>query len=584
LQSESAPLLRSAAREPGRSLPAEVRRPLEARTSHDFGRARVDFGRISIHPVAPADLPRILTVNTGAEACEQEAERLAKHAEHNDAVSVRETAPQPTGSSSRLVAPSIVREVLRTGGTPLPPATRVDFEPRFDFDFSSVRVHAGAKAAESARAIGARAYAAGVHVVLENGQSPQDLSEAGRASLAHELVHVTQQARGFTGHIQRQPAPQTSAAPTAVTTPAEDYKPATSFAALVTLIKSAETKLKAAGQNVMTRLKTLRGIYYGTTWSFDFVKAEGSAMRNLGFTYFLYGRDAMMTSNNMFQKAFGDESKVEPDPKYIPMNPQAILGPKLFEALRNSYEVTNADGRKVDVGHLIIGLEARLSKGGQETAELTDPRGIFSPDPMGGTGLELTTWVGDLGGGTALVAQKRTSAPDTDARLAFADQHSYGAQINLEGDVAAFLVGLPVQSTTPYGLIIDETTGVGGALDAYLTPASPGQAWNERAKRFLTLYNAKFDATNNLTNRSTVVVTFAEKLRRFAYFYKETRLKDEANKKQSVNKLTSEQEKAVNKQMEQVGAKIPGAANEVATLFVDALAKSVKEPGRGIAP
>ncbi|PSJ43644.1 hypothetical protein C7I55_03040 [Sphingomonas deserti] len=65
-------------------------------------------------------------------------------------------------------------------------------EPRFGHDFSSVRVHDGAAAASSARAIDALAYTAGHHVVFDRGRYAPETTE-GRALLAHELAHVVQQ-------------------------------------------------------------------------------------------------------------------------------------------------------------------------------------------------------------------------------------------------------------------------------------------------------------------------------------------------------------------------------------------------------
>src|SRR5215213_9175222 len=47
-------------------------------------------------------------------------------------------------------APPIVDDVLRSPGQPLDPTTRAVLEPRFGHDFSQVRVHTDAKAAESA--------------------------------------------------------------------------------------------------------------------------------------------------------------------------------------------------------------------------------------------------------------------------------------------------------------------------------------------------------------------------------------------------------------------------------------------------
>lgn len=59
-------------------------------------------------------------------------------------------------------------------------------------DFSQVRVHTGPKAAESARALGAKAYTVSNSVVFGDGQYTPE-SSAGRSLLAHELTHVMQQ-------------------------------------------------------------------------------------------------------------------------------------------------------------------------------------------------------------------------------------------------------------------------------------------------------------------------------------------------------------------------------------------------------
>lgn len=50
---------------------------------------------------------------------------------------------------------------LKGGGQPLPESLRAYFEPRFGQDFSQVRVHADAKASETARAVNARAFTLG---------------------------------------------------------------------------------------------------------------------------------------------------------------------------------------------------------------------------------------------------------------------------------------------------------------------------------------------------------------------------------------------------------------------------------------
>lgn len=89
-------------------------------------------------------------------------------------------------------APPIVHEALHSPGQPLDPATRALMEPRFGHDFSRVRVHTDAKAAESARAVNALAYTVGRDVVFDAGQyAPR--TPAGQGLLAHELTHVVQQ-------------------------------------------------------------------------------------------------------------------------------------------------------------------------------------------------------------------------------------------------------------------------------------------------------------------------------------------------------------------------------------------------------
>lgn len=84
------------------------------------------------------------------------------------------------------------KDVTGNGGRPLDPVTRDFFEPRFGRDFEAVRVHDGGSAADSARALNARAYTSGQHIVFGEGQYVPG-SDAGKELLAHELTHVVQQ-------------------------------------------------------------------------------------------------------------------------------------------------------------------------------------------------------------------------------------------------------------------------------------------------------------------------------------------------------------------------------------------------------
>ena len=111
---------------------------------------------------------------------EEEEEEMLQAKSREDA-----TSEVPNDLESQINA-------IRSGGRPLAESERAYFEPRFGADFSQVKVHTDAKAAESARAISAVAYTAGRDIVFDAGKSP------GRNALtAHELTHVLQQ----TGHI-----------------------------------------------------------------------------------------------------------------------------------------------------------------------------------------------------------------------------------------------------------------------------------------------------------------------------------------------------------------------------------------------
>ena len=92
-------------------------------------------------------------------------------------------------------APRNVQEVISTPGRALESSTRAFFEPRFGYDFSSVRVHTDSVAAESALSVGALAYTVGKDIVLGDNRYSQHAGSGGRL-LAHELAHTIQQQGG----------------------------------------------------------------------------------------------------------------------------------------------------------------------------------------------------------------------------------------------------------------------------------------------------------------------------------------------------------------------------------------------------
>ncbi|MGW1258299.1 eCIS core domain-containing protein [Streptomyces sp. NPDC002513] len=104
----------------------------------------------------------------------------------------REAEPEPEQREAR----SSVHDVISSGGgQPLDTDTRTDMEGRLGADFSSVRVHTGSAAYESAKEVGAHAYTVADNIVFQR-DSYDPSSHQGRTTLAHELTHVIQQRNG----------------------------------------------------------------------------------------------------------------------------------------------------------------------------------------------------------------------------------------------------------------------------------------------------------------------------------------------------------------------------------------------------
>jgi hypothetical protein len=129
----------------------------------------------------------------------------------------REREEETLTSATPSITPSVAGNInsMRGAGTPLSPSVRAYFEPRFGAHFGQVRVHTDTQAANTARAVQARAFTVGRDVVFGASEyAPTTMS--GRKLLAHELTHVIQQSRltpGFPTHsrppshglVQRQP-------------------------------------------------------------------------------------------------------------------------------------------------------------------------------------------------------------------------------------------------------------------------------------------------------------------------------------------------------------------------------------------
>ncbi len=240
------------------------------------------------------------------------------------------------------------------------------------------------------------------------------------------------------------------------------------FTDYIALVRRAEGQLVSHGMSdIGKRVHVLTGIYYGSTWSLDF-KVEKSTGRNLLFEQFL-GR-----------------------PFETLDDPRPAIGPTLFASLQASQDVHG-----VDMGHMLIGLDARMRD---------VPREQNFPG-LQASGLELVTWAGDLGGGAA-----RLSFDEGEGRGSVGRYFSgtdFGASSNLEGDIAAYLVGSD-GATNLKAPVFAGT--VADALAAYfLKPA----VWDERKGRFLDIISG----TPTLSP-----AMFGPKIKSFARLYYGTRV------------------------------------------------------------
>jgi hypothetical protein len=174
----------------------------------------------------------------------------------------------------------------------------------------------------------------------------------------------------------------------------------------------------------------------------------------------------------------------------------AEIGCGLFLSLQQSQDVEG-----VDMGHILIGLDARMSWSSR----------VPNIPAHGATGVEITTWVGDLGGATARLALDRTKNPSSSADKYFRGT-DYGAPSNLEGDIGAYLVADAGSDSVSEPLIPSDS--IAAAIVYYFASHN----YPTHYRRFLELQGGIFSGTS-LTNRATVQQSIANRLAAFGKRY-----------------------------------------------------------------
>lgn len=134
-------------------------------------------------PLHVAEIPDLMLGQTG-DAYEQQAERIA---------------------SQMQAAPLAAQGSTASEGS-LAPRLRAPLEQHLGADFSQLRIHSDAEAAASARMLNAAAYTRGSDVVFGAGRFQPQTPDGARL-LAHEVVHVVQQAGNSRPMLQREALP-----------------------------------------------------------------------------------------------------------------------------------------------------------------------------------------------------------------------------------------------------------------------------------------------------------------------------------------------------------------------------------------
>ena len=141
----------------------------------------------------------------------QEPDILRQEEKEDDKAPVLQSGEQETLLQRQVEgAPDVADNVSAdirgsmSTGEPLPLSVRRFMEPRFNADFSRVRIHTDTQAQRLNRQVNAKAFTVGNHIFFGRNQF-QPENEDGKELIAHELTHTLQQE----GSVQRQSdAPQ----------------------------------------------------------------------------------------------------------------------------------------------------------------------------------------------------------------------------------------------------------------------------------------------------------------------------------------------------------------------------------------
>jgi hypothetical protein len=145
-----------------------------------------------------------MRVSAPSDPAEAEARRVARSVVSMPTPAAARISRSPVLPQRAEVAPTRPQAPsLPGGGRALPEELRQDMEPRFQADFSRVRIHTDESAARASRQVQAQAFTVGERIYFAGGQFRPETGE-GRELIAHELTHTIQQGAAPQA-IQRMP-------------------------------------------------------------------------------------------------------------------------------------------------------------------------------------------------------------------------------------------------------------------------------------------------------------------------------------------------------------------------------------------
>ena len=149
---------------------------------------------------------------TGGQGASQVHRQCAECKEEEKAKREPSATPSVASGNKATPATSNAAHSIRSlgAGRPLSTPERSFYEPRFNRDFSSVRIHEGERADKAAQQIDAKAFTYGNNIAFAQGEK----EKGGQQIMAHELAHVVQD-QGREGNAKRQAEEPAAEAPEA---------------------------------------------------------------------------------------------------------------------------------------------------------------------------------------------------------------------------------------------------------------------------------------------------------------------------------------------------------------------------------